>query len=166
MNNLTRTLLGSAALCALATAPAMAGDVPAFHITALHAGKVVNKTTIHNQSRTHLTYTFGVYTYVSASDLNIKVKLSGTGYSFGCSASEKARITKQAKYGKAGIDYETYSTGCGGAGEVYAVDTYKLTNPAGEGRTDHFTSSLIGKYENSGVKYKATLNLDVGVGIE
>jgi hypothetical protein len=165
MNNLTRTLLGSAALCALATAPAMAGDVPAFHITALHAGNVVDKTTIHNQSRTHLTYTFGVYTYISA-ELDKKVKLAGTAYSFGCSALEKARITKQATYGKAGIDYETYSTGCGGAGEVGVVDTYKLTNPAGEGNTDHFTSSLIGKYENSGVKYKATLNLDVSVGIE
>jgi hypothetical protein len=165
MNNITKTLLGGAALCALATAPAMAGDVADFHVTALHAGNVVNKTTIHNQSRTHLTYTFAVYTYIPA-ELNVKVKLSGTGYSFGCSASEKAKITKQATYGKAGIDYETYSTGCGGAGEVYVVDTYKLTNPAGEGLTDHFTSSLIGKYENSGVKYKGTLNLDVSVTID
>jgi hypothetical protein len=44
MNNLTKTRLGGVALCALATAPAMAEDVPDFHVTVLHAGNVVNKT--------------------------------------------------------------------------------------------------------------------------
>ena len=72
MKSITKTLLGGAALCALATAPAMAGNVPHFNVTALHAGNVVNKTRIHSPGRQHVTYTFAVYSSVSipASDLD------------------------------------------------------------------------------------------------
>ena len=45
MNRLTRTLLGGAALSALAAAPGMAQQKhSAFNLMALHAGRVVNKT--------------------------------------------------------------------------------------------------------------------------
>jgi hypothetical protein len=160
MNNLTKTLLGGAAFCALATAPAMAQDVADFHITALHAGNVVNKTALHDPSRTHLTYTYADYTYIPTSDLGVKIR--GTAWSFGCSAtSTKARITKKATYGKASIYTQTVSTACDGAGEVFKGDAYKLTNPAG--RVDTFSSRIIGKFEASGVKYKSTLNIDSNI---
>jgi hypothetical protein len=48
---------------------------------------------------------------------------------------------------------------------VYYGDTYKLTNPAGEGASDFFVSSLIGKWKNGSLKYKATLKLDVSVAV-
>ena len=164
MTNLTQTLLGGAALCALATAPAMAGDVADLHITALHAGNVVNKTVFHDPSRTHLTYTYADYTYIPASDLGVKIK--GTAWSFNCSAaSTKARITKKAKFGRASIYTETVSTACDGAGEVYTGTEYEFTKPAGNGKPDSFSSRLIGKFETSGVKYKATLNVDSNVTI-
>ena len=44
MNAITQALLAGAALGALATAQAIAGNVPYFGITALHAGNVVHKT--------------------------------------------------------------------------------------------------------------------------
>jgi hypothetical protein len=164
MNNLTKILLGGTALGALTTAPAMAGDVAGFHITALHAGNVVNKTVFHDPSRTHLTYTYADYSYIPASDLDVKVK--GVAWSFGCSeTSSKAKITKKAKYGKVSIYTQTFSTACDGAGQVYQGVAYELTNPAGEGRTDSFSSKIIGKYETSGVKYKATLNIGSSVTI-
>ncbi len=49
MNNLTKTLLGSVALTALAASPAFAAKLhPAMHVSAAHAGgKVVNKTNMH-----------------------------------------------------------------------------------------------------------------------
>ena len=163
MNNLTQTLLGGAALCALATAPAMAEDVADFHITALHAGNVVNKTVFHDPSRTHLTYTYAEYTYVPASESNVEIKMGA--WSFGCSASTKAKITKKAKFGRASIYTETVSTACDGAGEVYTGTEYEFTKPAGNGKPDSFSSRLIGKFETSGVKYKATLNVDSNVTI-
>jgi hypothetical protein len=164
MNYLTKALLGSVALCALATAPAMAEDVPDFHVTVLHAGNVVNKTVFHNPSRQHLTYTFGAYASIPA-ELDKKIKL-GDLASWGCSSTGKAKITQKATYGKAGIYTETYSADCSGAGEVFYGNTYKLTNPAGEGKTDTFVSTLIGKFEKNGVKYKGTLNMDVSVTID
>ena len=44
MDKITQTLLGGAALCALATAPAMAGDAPNLRVFALHGGHVIHKT--------------------------------------------------------------------------------------------------------------------------
>jgi hypothetical protein len=49
---------------------------------------------------------------------------------------------------------------------VFYGNTYKLTNPEGEGKTDTFVSTLIGKFENNGVKYKGKLNMDVSVTID
>jgi hypothetical protein len=164
MNNLNKILLGGAAFSSLVTAAAMAQDVPDFHVTVLHAGNMVNKTVFHDPSRQHLTYTFGVYASIPA-ELDKKIKL-GDLASWGCSATGKAKITQKATYGKAGIYTETYSANCGGAGEVFYGNTYKLTNPAGEGKTDTFVSTLIGKFENNGVKYKGTLNMDVSVTID
>jgi hypothetical protein len=59
-----------------------------------------------------------------------------------------------------GFFTETYSNGC-----VAYGDTYKLTDPAGEGKTDSFVSSLIFTFQSGGVKYKGKLNLDVSVEI-
>ena len=38
-------------------------------------------------------------------------------------------------------------------------------DPRGYGHSDYFVSTLIGKFSNSGVKYKGTLILDVYVNI-
>lgn len=81
MNSITKTLLGGAALCALATAPATAEDTSAFPVTAVHAGHVVNKTRVHTPGRTHLTYTFGVYTYVLFAEAYRK-KIQFAGYKY------------------------------------------------------------------------------------
>jgi hypothetical protein len=170
MNNLTKILLGGTALCALTTAPAMAGDVARSLITALHAGNLVNKTAIHDPKRTHLTYTYaGGYTYVPASDLNVNVQLLSTYWKWNSSGNicsnpkTKIKITKKSRYGKTTTGTITETSGT--CVIVYHGDNYKLTNPAGEGGTDSFVSSMSSKFENSGVKYKATLNLDMGINI-
>jgi hypothetical protein len=160
MKSITKTLLSGAALCALAAAPAMARNVPHFNVTALHAGNVVNKTRIHSPGRQHLTYTFAVYSSVSipASDLDKKVKVGGLvgTNAFGCGVSAKFKAPKKSTYGKVGIYTETYSDGCSSGPTVFYGQTYKLTNPAGEGHTDTFTSSMIYKFKNNGVKFKVT----------
>jgi hypothetical protein len=169
MNNLTKTLLGGAAFYALATAPAVAGDVATFPVTALQGGNLVNKTAIHDPSRTHLTYTYADYTYVPASDLNVNVQLLSTYIKFTSSGNicsnpkTKIKITKKSKYGKTTKGTITETSGTCVA--VYHGANYELTNPAGEGRTDSFVSSVSGKFENSGVKYKGTVNLDVSINI-
>jgi hypothetical protein len=170
MNYITKTLLGSAALCALATAPSMAA-VPAFHVTALHAGHAVNKTLVVEKGRSHLTYTFGVSSYVPASDLNNTVHLIYTYYKWNSNDSlctdpkEKIKVPKQSEYATLGTATETYDEGCSNGSTKFYGDTYDLTNSAGDGQTDSFTSKLIGKFENEGTKYKGTLNLDVDVHI-
>jgi hypothetical protein len=164
MNNLTKILLGGAAFGALATAPALAGDVPDFHVTLLHAGNVVNKTVFHDPGHQHLTYT-AIASATIPAELDKKIKL-GTLASWGCSSTQKAKIKQQATYGKVGIYTETYSASCSGAGEVFYGNTYKLTNSAGEGKIDTFVSTLIGKFEKNGVKYKGTLNIDGNVTLE
>jgi hypothetical protein len=75
-------------------------------------------------------------------------------------SQKKPRITKKPIYGKVGFFAEAYSNGC-----VAYGDTYKLTDPAGEGKTDSFVSSLIIKFQSGGVKYRGKLNVDVGVEI-
>jgi len=172
MNNLTKTLLGGVALAALTTAPAMAGHHrhPAFHVTALHAGKAVNKTKIHNQGATHITYTFGVYTYQPANAAK-NTHLAGTYYKWNSNSSTctypkmKINAPKKSVYAKIGTATETYSIGCSGGPVSYLGDTW--TNKTGvAGNTDTFVSTLTGKFMNGSTKYKGTLNLDVSVGIE
>jgi hypothetical protein len=164
MNNLTKALLGGTALCALAAAPALAQDVPAFRVTALHAGNVVNKTQLHDPGRVHKTYTFsGISTYVPASDLDVTVTLPATSYGFHSSCAKakvKARFKpKKTEFAILGADVES------NAGYCVVSDTYELDNPAGEGQTDRFVSSVSANYESGGVKYRGTLNLDVTVDI-
>jgi hypothetical protein len=170
MNDLTKTLLGGVALCALAAVPAVAENHPAFNFTALHAGNVVNKTTIRNHGATHLTYTFSASTSIPASDLHKTVILTTTFYKFNsystiCSSpKQKIRVDpKRTQYAKIGTVAVTYSEGCASGPTTFYGDTYKLTNPDGEGQIDHFVSSLIGRFKNSRGKYKGTLNLDFSV---
>ncbi|MGH6890258.1 MAG: hypothetical protein ACREHF_13865 [Rhizomicrobium sp.] len=167
MNSITKTLLVGAAFCALATVPAVAGDVSNIHVFALHPGHAtfVSKTSMHKGPISHTTSTISVSTSVPASDLHKKVKLDGTVFGFFCGRSGKVKITKKAIYGKVGIYTLTNSTACDGAGQVLYGDTYKLTNPEGEGKTDSFVSSLTSKFEYKGTKYKGTVNLDVSVAI-
>jgi hypothetical protein len=170
MNNITKTLLGGAAVCALATAPAMAGNVPAFHVTALHAGHAVNKTKIYQPGRTHLTYTYGVSSYVPASDLGTAVNLIYTYYKWNSNASlctqpkMKVKVPKKSTYAKLGHNTESYSEGCGSP-TIFYGDTYDLKNAAGEGNVDSFQSDLIGKFSNGSTKYLGNLYLDVNVSI-
>ena len=175
MNAITQFLLAGAALGALATAPALAGDAPHFRVMALHAGHAVNKTSFRDPSRQHLTYTFGASTYVPASDLRKKTKLPDTYYRwstyFSCSATmamqQTLRVPKRSTYAKLGKATETYSQGCSFGPTVFYGDTYELINQAGEGKTDSFVSTLIGKWTErlTGVKYKGTMHLDVSVAI-
>jgi len=164
MNQLTKTLLAGAALCALATVPAIAQNALPFHITALHGGRVVNKTKMPNHGATHVTYTFGVYTYVSFSDYyGKKVRFAPYG---GCGWSKVKVSPKKTEYAKLGTYSETYSTGCAYGPTIYSGVTYKLTNPNSEGHTDHYVATWTFKSNNGGTKYKGKMNVDVSLFIE
>ena len=79
-----------------------------------------------------------------------------------CSGKYKFKIAKKATYGKAGIYAMTQSEACIGSsgGDMGYGNTYKLTNPDGEGKTDSFVSSVFAKVEYNGVKYKFTENVE------
>ncbi len=175
MNKLTRTLLGGTALCALA-APAFAAAAPKMHVRALHAGHVVNKTKVHNQTAQHITYTFSVYTSVPASDFHKMVPLVSTFYKwnsttdssiYDCGGNPRMKIKapKKSLYGKIKTGTESYSFGCSSDPMVFYGDNYKLTDASGEGKTDAFVSTLYAWFKNSRGRYKGTLNLDVSVAI-
>jgi hypothetical protein len=173
MNAITQTLLAGAAFGALATVPAVAGDVPDIHFVALHPGhQTVLKTRMHKGGVTHITSTIGVSTFVPASDLDKKVKLVDTIYAFYdsgsfCNVSGKRFKLQERKtqYAKLGYFTETFSGYCSTGPTVFHGNTYKLINPQGEGKTDSFVSSMTGNVEYNGVKYKLMLNMDVSVAI-
>jgi hypothetical protein len=172
MNSLTKNLLTSVAFCALAAAPAVAESHPAFLVTALHGGRVVNKTKLHNSKAMHITYTFSVYSNVQAV-LDKKVPLTGSfykwnSYSTACSnPKQKMKFDpKKTQYGKVSVATQTYSLGCPSGPTVFYGADYKLTNPDGKGNTDHFVSSLIGTFKNANGKYKGTLNIDYSLFLE
>ena len=173
MNNLSKTLLGGVAVAALSAAPAMAHKqlhVP--HVQALHAGlgHVTNKTKMGNQKATHITYTFGVYSYQPASAAK-NTHLIYTYYKWNSSGTlcstpkEKIKAPKKSVYAKIGTATETYSEGCASGPTIFTGDTW--SNKSGKsGETDTFVSTLTGKFKNGGAKYVGTLNLDVNVFIE
>jgi hypothetical protein len=165
MNNLTKTLLGSVALTALAASPAFAGKAhPAMHVTAAHTGgKVVNKTNMHNQKAGHITYTFGVYTYQSASNHSpvdlVQTFYKWNSYSTLCSTPKmKLKVGKKTTYGTAKAGTETYSFGCPSGPTVFHGVVY-TNNTGTAGQTDTATSDLKGKFKNSRGKYKGSLNI-------
>jgi hypothetical protein len=175
MNSISKTLLAGAAFGALATAPAVADNVPNLNFTALHRSNVVHKTRMtkagHGEDCSRICTGSTVSTYIPASDLDKKVNLIYTFYKWNsnntiCSQpKEKIHVVpKKSQYAQIGTATETYSIGCSGP-TVFYGDTYKLKNPAGEGKTDSFVSTLIGKFWNNGVKYKGALILDVNVNI-
>ena len=170
MNNLTKTLLGSAALCALGTVPALATHVPKFHVLALLDGRVVNKTKLHNPGGEHITYTLGISTSVSASDLHKTVPLAKTFYKWSSytdncnNPRQKIKAQKKTAYAKISAATETYTVG--DCTTVFYGDTYKLKDKSGFGQTDSFVSTLYGWFKgSSGAQYKGTLKLDVSVAI-
>ncbi len=172
VDGLTKALLGGVALSALTNASAIAEHKhPAFSFMALHAGRMVNKTKLHNQGATHLTYTFGVYSYFLPV-LDKKVPLA-TFYKWNSSGTlcssppEKEKFNpKKTLYGKLSRATETYSEGCSSGPTTFYGADYKLTDPNGFGRTDYLNIILIGKYKNSGTTYKGTLNLDITAFLE
>jgi len=175
MNKITQTLLGGAAFCALATAPAMAAGAPSIHAAALHPGhQTVLKTSMQKGPIGHINSTIAVSTAVTASDLKQAVKLAATYYTYYdsgsfCNSSEKQKVKLQSKktmYAKLGTSTETYSGYCSTAPTVFYGDTYELKKKSGEGKTDTFVSTLVGKriHYNGGL-YDIDLNLDVSVAI-
>lgn len=169
MKNLTKALLSSAALCALAPLPAVAGQHPGLALSAVHAGHVVNKTKFHNPQRQHVTYTFSAYSTIPMK-LNEKVLL-GTFYRWNSTVSGTYTIcsnpkqkvvfpSKKTAYGKLNAATQTYSSGCPSGPTTYYGAAYKLTDSNGFGNVDHFRSSLIGKFNGPGGKYKGSMNID------
>ena len=174
MNNLTRTLLGGAALSALTAVPSVAQQKhPAFHVTALHQGRIVNKTARYRCYHHHFTSSCikTAYTSVSPSDLGKSVSLASTFYKFNssytlCSAPKtKIKAHKKSKYGKIKTGTETYSEGCPSGPITFYGDRYKLTDPSGFGQTDHFQSKMSGKFYINGNAYAGSLILRVMVAI-
>jgi hypothetical protein len=178
MNNITRTLLSGAALCALATAPAMAGGAPNLHVFALHGGHVIHKTRLtktgHGEDCSRVCTGISISTSIPASDLHKVVKLAATYYSYYdsgsfCNSSEKQKVKlakNKTQYAKLGTSTETYSGYCSTAPTVFYGDTYELTKKSGEGKIDKFVSTLIGKniHYNGGL-YDIKTIFDVNVSI-
>lgn len=174
MHNLTKTLLSSVAVGALTVAPAMAQQQkhPAFALTAMHAGRVVNKTKPYRCG--HFSYTscvLTVYTSVSASDFDKRVPLAGTFYKFNSNATlcsspkTKIKAWRKSAYAKIGTGTETYSVGCPSGPLTFYGDTYKLNDKSGFGKADYFESMMSGKFKMNGEKYKGRLILEVFVAI-
>ncbi len=174
MNALTKTLLGGVAISALAIVSAAAKNDPGISVSALHAGRVVNKTKVHNHGAMHITYTFSVYSTVAFNDyFKNKKALLGTFYKWNsystlCS-NPKQKVTfdsKKTQYGKIGPATETYSFGCPSGATVFYGAKYKITDPDAKGHADHFVVHNKGTFNNSRGKYKGTLNLDTTLTIE
>lgn len=168
---MTKTiLLASVAALALNVGSASAAKHPGMHVTAMHAGKQVNKSKLHNQGASHITYTFGVYTYQPA-NAAAKTHLGGTFYKWNnsgsiCSTPKMSiKAPKKSVYAKIGTLGQTYSIGCSSGPTTFYGDLW--TNKTGvAGNTDTFRSVLKGKFHNGSAKYKGTLNLDVQVFIQ
>jgi hypothetical protein len=168
-------LLAGASLCTLGAGTAFANtSAPKFHVTAMRPGaaRVVAKTSMHKPAAGHLTYTFGVYTYVStASAYKTKTNLVGTFYkwnsSYSICTSPKMKVklaSKKTAYAKLSTGTTTYSLGCSTPTKFYG-DVYDLQTKSAAGSTDTFTSDLIGHFKSSGSKITGNLYLDVSVSI-
>lgn len=162
MNNVTKTLLAGAAIGALATAPAMAGNAPHFSVTAAHVGNQVIKSTIRTPSRQALTYNIYISSSVSGS-VGTSTNLFQTYYKWNSNLSictvpfMKLVGPKRTTYGKINHNTETYSLGCASGPTVFHGDNYTLKKASGDGQTDTFLSDLKGKFNNGSVKYKGNL---------
>ena len=177
MKKITKTLLAGAAFCALATVPAMAGDAPNIHVFAAHPGHAsfVRKTRIDRGHKVqHSCSTIVISTAVPASDIKHVVKLAETYYTYYddgsfCNSSQKTRVKlpkKKTQYAKLGTSTETYSGYCSTAPTVFYGDTYDLKKKSGEGKTDGFVSTLVGKnIHYNGGTYDLDVILDVYVTI-
>ena len=89
MNKLTKALLSGVALCALGGTPVVAQQKNSgFHVTALHAGRMLHKTALRPHGITHQTYTVSVYSFVPADTYRKTVYLTDTIYKFYSSNSD------------------------------------------------------------------------------
>ncbi|HEX3944347.1 MAG TPA: hypothetical protein VHW69_09695 [Rhizomicrobium sp.] len=178
MNKLTQTLLTGSALCALGVAPANAQPMhPAMHVTALHAGHVINKTTLPragdcNIHRDTCYYTASIYTSKPADAR--KSDLYGTYYRWDGTVSgmntlcshlrQHIKVPRRSVYAKIDKGTETYSYGCPSGPTVFYGDRW--TNITGvPGDVDTFRSSLIAHWKHGYRKFKGTFYFDVNVSI-
>jgi hypothetical protein len=112
-----------------------------------------------NHGATHVTYTFGIYTYVSAST-PLRTKIMGLSEKM-CPAPQKVTLSpKKTVYGKVKLDL-TYTNGCETIAPIYTL--VKQPNP---GDTDEYEVTIISKFEQDGTKYKGKFNLDYNVDFE
>jgi hypothetical protein len=154
MNNLTRTLLCGAALCAFVAVPAIAESAGPFDVTALHANRVVKKTKMQHGA-THVTSTISVFTYVPGT-VGTKAMILFEKF---CNTTAPVKVwaPKKTFYGKISVSTET-SNGC-----EFVEGTYKVINQPEPNTIDSFPIILMSKFEQNGTKYKGTLNLDYNV---
>jgi hypothetical protein len=170
-------LFAGAALCAIATAPALAATAPKVAIFALHPGSAHVKTIrIHNKATEHTTVTLATTTSVStAADYKVKTPLYDTYYHWGTGSSPCSGIypekitasTKKTAYAKIGTGVETFSTGETGCSstDTYYGATYDLSTKSGVGKTDSFSTSLTAKLKDGKTTYDLDLVLDIAVEI-
>lgn len=165
MNNLTKPLFGSVALCALMTVPAVSENADSSHMTALHGGRVINKTRMSNPggTRAHSSVTF--FSYVPFSGYyRQKHTLFVSYYRWNngdpCTPPKIKIGPKKTQYGKLSVSTETYTvTGCQNGPVEHDLLNYKITDPDAQGKTDFGHVVFVGRSE--GKKYKGTLNLNI-----
>jgi hypothetical protein len=172
--SIKNTLLAGAALTTIAAAPALAKDVPMFHVLALHAGTAVNKTQVHTPKGQNVTYTLSAYSTISTkADYGMSVPLSRTYYTFLsnsslCMEPKKEKVTlstTKTAYATLGTGTDTATlSGCSSPDTFYG-DTYTLNTKKAKNKTDSFTSTLTAKFKNGSTKYNGKLILDVSVDI-
>lgn len=171
MNNLTKALLGGVALCALVTVPAVSENADSFHMTALHGGRVINKTRMANPGGTHVTSSVTVFTYVPFSGQH-KQTLFASYYRWNSNSDPctppKIKIGQnKTQYGKLSVSTETYTiTGCQNGPAKRDLINYKITDPNAQGKTDFGQARFVGRYESGGKKYKGTLNMNLNIIIQ
>jgi hypothetical protein len=169
MNTLTRSLLGGAAISGLMAAPAASQQnyrLP-ISITAMHAGRAVNKTQRYNCEKFSCTAT--VFTYLPVSGFGQKVPVPNTFYKYNnsgdlCSNPKQTiHAREKTRYATINAGSTTYYEGCPGQQPTFYGDYYTLTNKKGFGKVDTFESILRATFYSGGTKYKGQFVLQVNV---
>ena len=164
--NFAKTLLAGAALCALATAPAMAA--PNIHLKAApmgaHALKIKSvsvghaKTGIHDPSFTNYTVTFTLSGSLSRSYFFKKfVLLYAYDWTNGCTDVGTKEVFKSVPNLTAvhKIKAATTTGTCSGSPLVFHGPDYKLLSNSAT--FDSFTGALIAKKTSSGYNLRANI---------
>jgi len=168
-------LLAGAALCCLSIAPALASSAPDIVAVAAHPGNVHVKTALHVGRVSNLTSSIAVSTSVSTkADYKVPTELDGTFYTFYdngsfCNSKQKESIklaVKKTAYATLSTAVQTLSGFCSTAPTKFYGDVYDLKTKAAKGKTDSFSSTLVGKKIHfDGQVYDINFILDVAVAI-